>query len=103
MHNQWYSCTVLEPGHLVPHASLTQHIAVITAENYDCVLVESAVLEDFEQLAHLIVDVGASAIIGTTSAFDGFVRDVCFPEVDGFEDSLRMRIHLVLADVDFGH
>src|SRR3546814_16761967 len=50
-------------GHLVPHAALAQHFAMVAGEDDDGVVGEAGAVQRGQQLPHEIVDIGDHAVI----------------------------------------
>lgn len=75
---------------------------MITREDDDGVFVESTVLEYPDQLADLVVNKAASCEVGASSANLSLIRNRVVPQVDTLHDALRVRILLILRDLDLG-
>ena len=93
-----HTSRVLEPGHLVPQATLTEHVAVITAEDNDSIFIQTGVLQHLEQLADVGVDVRASGVVCTASILDVLLGHLLAPEVDTLQHTLGVGILLLMGD-----
>jgi len=71
---------------------------MVPTEDDNRILVQAAIPESLEQLADLVVDVRAGAVVGATGALDGVGRYLLVPKIDGFEDALRVGILLGVGD-----
>ncbi len=63
----------------VPQTPLTEHVAMITAEDDDGVLVETALLENIEKLADAVVNVADGTIVGPTSSLYLLFTEILIP------------------------
>jgi hypothetical protein len=87
-------------SNLIPKAALAQHITVIAREHDDGVLVEVAVLEQLNELAHLVIHKAACREVSTSSTDLGLVWHRVVPEVDSPHQTLRVLVLLFLGDLD---
>ncbi len=86
----------------VPQTPLTEHVAMITAEDDDGVLVETALLENIEKLADAVVNVADGTIVGPTSSLYLLFTEVLIPQVADLEKPLAVGVLLLLGDLDLG-
>jgi hypothetical protein len=71
---------------------------MITRENDDSVIEESAVLQNLNQLANAVVNVRDSSVVRTSSTLDLIWSEVLVPEIADFEEALGVVVLLILLD-----
>jgi hypothetical protein len=92
----------LVEGDGLPEATLAEHVAMVTAEDDDGVLVQTAPLEHVKELADAVVDVADSAIVRPPRPLDLLVAELGVPQVADLEQPLAVRVLLLLGDLDLG-
>lgn len=76
---------------------------MVTGEDDDGVLVQTALLQGLEQLANTVVDVADGAVVGTLGALDLVIGEVVVLEIDNVLQALTVRVELALGNADLGH
>lgn len=84
----------------IPKATFSKHITVVTAEDNDGVMVETALLQCRKNAPNAVVDVANSAIIRPSCAFDLVVGEVFIPKVAHLQKPLTVRILLLPRNPD---
>ena len=71
---------------------------MISAENDNCVFVQSTILERLEKLSDAIVNVGYGTVVCSASALDLVWSKLLVPEIADFEETLGVGILLILGN-----
>src|SRR6202042_2053442 len=74
-HDQRHAGRTLEEAHLVPEATLAEHLAVVAQKYDDRVVGEPALSKRARQATEIVVDVGNLAVIGAPRRTDLLCRD----------------------------
>lgn len=93
---------VLKVAHLVPEAALAEHVAVVTAENNDGVLVQLALLECLQKLTYAVIDEAARSVVCSSRLLDLLIGEVLVPQIAHLEQSLAVRVLLLFGNLDLG-
>ena len=68
--HQRHARGTLEEAHLEPQAALAEHVAMVGAEQDDRVVEHAGAIEDRDELAELVVDIGDVGEIAAPRAAD---------------------------------
>jgi len=69
----------------LPQPSLAKHISMVSAEDDNSVVIETAPFQDVKQLANAIIDVADSAIVCAPRPLDLLIAEILIPEVANLE------------------
>jgi hypothetical protein len=85
-----------------PEASFTQHITMVSAKDDNRVVVYPAILEYLKKLPNAIVNIADRPIVGSSCFLDLFICEILIPQVTDFEETLAVRVLVLLGDPYFG-
>ena len=71
---------------------------MITGEHNNCVLRQTTIIKNTQQLPHLRINIGTGSEISSTCSSDSFFRQLMTIEINALQDAFGMRILLILRN-----